>query len=139
MNSLSNGLPTIIHEKINFSCFSGFALGTIDTSVNDQGNTEFPTVINVNTNLGRGSITLTLKGNETIKKSVNGIVIEVSIFEWNCTKEKLSFHAKAVMFNTVINKLSCTVINTKLSGKRYSAIEYKQKMKQLINYIKQNN
>lgn len=120
MNTQLNSLPIIISEKVTFSCFLGFVSGTIEAIVNDQGTTEFPTVINVSTNLGGGSVPLLLKGNETIHKNVSGIDINVTISKWNCSTEKLSFHVKAVGTKTILVPVSCTVIDKTFSGERHN-------------------
>lgn len=129
MNDLSNGSPRIIEEKTNFSCFLGFVKGTIELSVYDNGSDQFPTIATVNTNLGGGSISLTLSKNETIKKSVSGIDINVSISNWKCTKQELSFHVKAVSKKGFA---SCNVFDRTLSGQRHDPALFKEQMSELL-------
>ncbi len=117
MKDLSDGLPRIIYEKVSFSCFLGFVKGTIEVSVYDKGTSEFPLLGTVETNLGSGTISYTLKGNEIIKKSASGITIEVTISEWKCTPQVLSFHVKAVGKKGLF---SCTVIDRTVKGDRHN-------------------
>ncbi len=129
MKNLSNGLPIIIDEKTNFSCFMGFVKGTIELLVYDNGSDQFPSMATVNTNLGSGSISLTLSKNETIKKSISGIDINVTISDWKCTVQDLSFHVKAEAKKGLF---SCTVFDRTLNGKRHNVALFEEQMTELL-------
>ena len=129
MKDLANGLPIIIDEKTSFSCFLGFVKGTIELLVHDNGSDQFPSVATVNTNLGSGSTSFTLSKNETIKKSINGIDITVTISDWKCTAQDLSFHVKA---EAKKGFFSCTVFNRTLNGKRHDDSLFKEQMAELL-------
>lgn len=136
MKDLLNGLPRIINAKTNFSCFGGFAKGSIELSVYDNGTNQFPAIATVESNLGSGSISLTLTGNQTINQSVSGVSVQVVISNWNCTVQQLSMHVKAVAKKSIF---SCTVFDQTLSGQRHNQSMHEAQIAELINKAEMMN
>lgn len=134
MKNLEEGLPVIIDDKASFSCFAGFAKGTIEITVCDNGSNDFPSVAKVITNLGSGSISITLSGNTTIHKDVNGIGVTVTISDWKCTSEILSFHIKAEAKKSIF---SCKVLDRNLNGHRYDKVKTDKQIQSVLDIAKQ--
>ncbi|BDS15598.1 hypothetical protein [Aureispira anguillae] len=130
MSDLSNGLPKIINDKTNFSCFLGFVKGTIEATVYDNGTDQFPTHINVDSNLGSGGITLTLEGNQTINKEFSGVKIIVTISNWSVSPSQLSFHVKAEAKKGIF---SCQVFDRTLKGRRHNKAMFEQTLADTLN------
>lgn len=108
-------LPVLIRHKADFSCFLGVAKGTLEATIyNPESGSTFPAKVGAKTNLGAGEAQIELSGNKTLKRTIDGVDLEVVISQWKCTEKELSFHVKA----TVQKGLSCTVLNTTLSGER---------------------
>jgi len=128
MENLKKGLPVIINDDTHFSFF-GFVNGNIVIDVHDQGTNEFPTTVNAKTNLGSGTISVVLKGNEKITKKVSGIEIQVEVSNWNCTKNELSFHVQAKAKKSFF---SSTLINKTLTGERFDDNKFEAKMTKMI-------
>ncbi|RZT91827.1 hypothetical protein EV201_3045 [Ancylomarina subtilis] len=129
MENLKNGLPIIISDNIHFSCFGGVAKGNIIIDVHDKGTTEFPTTVKADTNLGSGTVSIVLKGNEKITKKVSGVEIQVEVSKWNCTPTELSFHLKAKAKKSF---LSCTIVDKTLRGARYDNQKFEAKLTQVV-------
>tara|TARA_R110001583_G_scaffold24456_2_gene89153 strand:+ start:3342 stop:3755 length:414 start_codon:yes stop_codon:yes gene_type:complete len=129
MENLKDGLPIIISDDIHFSCFGGIAKGNIIIDVHDQGIEEFPTTVKANTNLGSGTVSIVLKGNEKLKKKVSGIEIQVEVSKWECSENELSFHLKAKAKKSF---LSCTIVDKTLKGERYNNEKFEVKLAQLV-------
>ena len=128
--SLSSGLPRIIYKRVSFKCFVGFVKGTIEFSVYDNGSTTFPALATIETNLGSGSVSLDLSGNQTIKKSAAGVDVTVEISKWTVSNESLSFHVKASGKKGIF---SCTVFDETLKGDRHSASEQEAQMNEVFD------
>lgn len=129
MSDLSNGLPKIINDKTNFSCFLGFAKGTIEAAVYDNGTDQFPTHIDVDSNLGSGGISLTLKGNETINKEFSGVKLTVTISNWQVSASQLSFHVKAEAKKGIFG---CKVFDRTLKGQRHNKAMFEQNLAETL-------
>jgi len=129
MENFKNGLPVIINEDTHFSCFGGIAKGDLIINVHDNGTNEFPTTVKAQTNLGSGTISIVLKGNEKITKKISGVEIIVEVSKWTCTNNELSFHVQAKAKKSFF---SCTPINKTLKGERYDDKKFEAKMTQMV-------
>ncbi|MFA9372041.1 MAG: hypothetical protein ACERIH_10065 [Labilibaculum antarcticum] len=132
MENLNNGLPIIISENIHFSCFGGVAKGDLNIDVHDNGTNEFPTTVKANTNLGSGTVSMVLKGNEKITKKISGVEIIVEVSKWTCSKSELSFHLKVKAKKSI---LSCTIVDKTLKGERYDNKKFETKLAQLVKEV----
>jgi hypothetical protein len=113
-----NKRALIIHKQVSFSCFLGAVHGTITGDVSDDGSEVFPVRITAQTNLGSGSFDLKINGNETIDEELQGAKVEVTISQWQCDQETLSFHVKAVAKKAF---LSCNILDESFRGSRHNA------------------
>lgn len=60
---------------------------------------------------------------------MKGITIEVSVSKWDCTKGKLSFHAKAEAKKGIF---SCKVIDRNFSGDRHNEEAFEEEISKLF-------
>ena len=138
MKELSDGLPIIIDEKGTFECFHSLVKGKFHLMVYDKGTNEFPANVNVDTNFGKGGVSHTLKGNETIDNKTHGIEIETTISNWTCTSTELSFHVKCEAKKKVWPKTyKCEVIDRTFSGKRYNSEAARKKIEEMLQEVEQ--
>lgn len=132
MKDLEKGLPIIIDDKFKFKCPLNVVHGTIELVVYDNKTDEFPAVVKADTNMGSGSISISLKGNETIKKSISGINAEVQISKWQCNNEELSFHIKAQAKKGFIK---CTICDRTFKGDRHNEAIFAEQMSDILKKV----
>jgi hypothetical protein len=116
MEKLSAGLPVIINDRTEFSCF-GIVRGSVTIIVKDNGTNCFPTTGIVQTNLGGGEINQELCGNGQWHREVSGMKVTVTVSNWRATAQSLSFHIKIVAKRSIF---SCTVLDKTLRSARHN-------------------
>ena len=69
-------------------------------------------------------------GNETLKKIVNGIKINVTISYWRCLEKELSFHLKIVASKSFFNSV---IFDKSLFGERFIKSKTEKKIADIPN------
>ena len=128
-----NKRALIIHKEVSFSCFLGAVHGTITGDVYDDGSDVFPVHITAQTNLGAASFNFDIQGNQTIKEEPHGVKVEITISQWQCDQETLSFHVKAVASKYFA---SCTIIDETFRGSRHNAETFANRLEELEKRLK---
>ncbi len=108
-------MKTIITQTDSFSIM-GIVHGKVTVSIIDDSTDVFTAQVSVETNKGNGSTTIkNISGNGTIKRKVAGNDVTAEITKWSCTPNHLSFHLKAKVKKSIINKV---IFNKDMSGDR---------------------